>query len=123
MMRSGRHVGVSIIARDITARKNLEREVLESTGREQQRIGRELHDSLGQELTGLSYLAKSLSQKLAAADNPQAETAQTIATGIQRALREVRTRRAGAGPGRSRRLGLYGGPGEAGRPDAGPLRH
>jgi len=87
----GRQVGVSIIARDITARKNLEREVLESTGREQQRIGRELHDSLGQELTGLSYLAKSLSQKLAATDNPQAETAQTIASGIQRALGEVRS--------------------------------
>jgi PAS domain S-box-containing protein len=87
----GRHVGVSIIARDVTARKNLEREVLESTGREQQRIGQELHDSLGQELTGLSYLAKSLAQKLAASDNPHGETAQTIATGIQRALREVRS--------------------------------
>jgi PAS domain S-box-containing protein len=86
----GRHVGVSIIARDVTARKNLEREVLESTSREQQRIGQELHDSLGQELTGLSYLAKSLAQKLAASDNPHGETAQTIATGIQRALREVR---------------------------------
>jgi PAS domain S-box-containing protein len=87
----GRDIGVSIIARDITDRKNLEREVLESAGREQQRIGRELHDSLGQELTGLSYLAKSLQQKLAAADNPQVETAQTIATGIQQALRGVRS--------------------------------
>jgi PAS domain S-box-containing protein len=87
----GRQVGVSIIARDITTRKNLEREVLESTGREQQRIGQELHDSLGQELTGLSYLAKSLTQKLAASDSPHEMTAQTIATGIQRALREVRS--------------------------------
>ena len=73
----GKQIGVSIIARDVTDRKNLEREVLESAGREQQRIGRELHDSLGQELTGLSYLAKSLAQKLAAAGSPQAETAQT----------------------------------------------
>jgi PAS domain S-box-containing protein len=87
----GHDIGVSIIARDITDRKNLEREVLESAGREQQRIGRELHDSLGQELTGLSYLAKSLQQRLAAADNPQAETAQTIAAGIQQALRGVRS--------------------------------
>jgi PAS domain S-box-containing protein len=87
----GRDVGVSIIARDITERRNLEREVLESGGREQQRIGRELHDSLGQELTGLSYLAKSLQQKLTAADNPHAETAQTIASGIQQALRGVRS--------------------------------
>lgn len=87
----GRHVGVSIIARDVTERRNLEREVLESTGREQQRIGRELHDSLGQELTGLSYLAKSLAQKLNAHDNPHAETAHTIAAGIQQALCEVRS--------------------------------
>ncbi len=88
---AGRDVGVSIIARDITERRNLEREVLESGGREQQRIGRELHDSLGQELTGLSYLAKSLQQKLTAADNPHAATAQTIASGIQQALRGVRS--------------------------------
>jgi PAS domain S-box-containing protein len=87
----GKRVGVSIIARDITARKNLEREVLEVTGSEQQRIGRELHDSLGQELTGLSYLAKGLSQKLSAENSPQTGIAQTIADSVQRALREVRT--------------------------------
>jgi PAS domain S-box-containing protein len=87
----GKQIGVSIIARNVTERKNLEREVLESAAREQQRIGRELHDSLGQELTGLSYLAKSLAQKLAAAGSPQTETAQMIASGTQRALREVRS--------------------------------
>lgn len=87
----GKQIGVSIIARDVTERKNLEREVLESTGREQQRIGRELHDSLGQELTGLSYLAKSLAQKLAAAGSPHVETAQLIASETQKALREVRS--------------------------------
>lgn len=88
---NGRCGGVSIIARDITAHKNLEREVLEVTGSEQQRIGRELHDSLGQELTGLSYLAKGLTQKLVAENSPQTGIAQTIADGVQRALREVRT--------------------------------
>jgi two-component system, LuxR family, sensor kinase FixL len=87
----GSYAGISVIAHDITARKRLEREVLESSSREQQRIGRELHDSLGQELTGVSYLAKSLSQKLSAAASPLAETAATIAAGIQRALREVRS--------------------------------
>jgi PAS domain S-box-containing protein len=88
---NGQRVGVSIIARDITARKNLEREVLEITGTEQQRIGRELHDSLGQELTGVSYLAKGLAKKLSDEDNPHSGIAQTIADGVQRALREVRT--------------------------------
>jgi len=88
---SGRRVGVSIIARDISAQKNLEREVLEITSNEQQRIGRDLHDSLGQELTGLSYLAKGLTQKLSADESPQTAIAQTIADSVQRALREVRT--------------------------------
>ncbi|HET6325331.1 MAG TPA: PAS domain S-box protein [Planctomycetaceae bacterium] len=88
---AGNRVGVSIIARDITARKNLEREVLEVTGSEQQRIGRELHDSLGQELTGLSYLAKGLAKKLTEEDSPQTGIAQTIAGSVQKALRELRT--------------------------------
>jgi two-component system sensor kinase FixL len=87
---AGNRVGVSIIARDITARKNLEREVLEVTGSEQQRIGRELHDSLGQELTGLSYLAKGLTKKLEEEESPSTAIAQTIADSVQRALREVR---------------------------------
>ena len=87
---AGNRVGVSIIARDITARKNLEREVLEVTGSEQQRIGRELHDSLGQELTGLSYLAKGLAKKLDEEESPSTAIAQTIADSVQRALREVR---------------------------------
>jgi PAS domain S-box-containing protein len=87
----GKQIGVSVIARDTTERRALEREVLESTGREQQRIGRELHDSLGQELTGLGYLAKSLSQKLNAMKSPYVETAQTITSGIQKAINEVRS--------------------------------
>jgi len=42
----------------------LEREVLASAAREQRRIGQELHDSVGQELTGLGLMAQSLVQRL-----------------------------------------------------------
>jgi PAS domain S-box-containing protein len=87
---NGQPVSASAISRDITERKNLEREILEATGREQQRIGRELHDSVGQELTGASYLAKSLSQKLNAKSLPETETAETIVSAIQQAIGEVR---------------------------------
>jgi PAS domain S-box-containing protein len=57
------------VAFDITRRKALEREalqreVLAMTGREQRQIGQELHDGVGQELTGLGLMAKSLSQRL-----------------------------------------------------------
>jgi len=56
--------GVTIIARDITARKRLEREILEITEKERNRIGKDLHDSLGQNLTGISLQLKVLEEAL-----------------------------------------------------------
>src|SRR4051812_16292106 len=46
--------------------RKLEREVLEISKREQQRIGQDLHDGLGQHLTGTALIAHMLHQKLAA---------------------------------------------------------
>ncbi|MDP7423086.1 MAG: PAS domain S-box protein, partial [bacterium] len=43
------------VVRDISERKRLEREIIEISGREQRRIGQDLHDGLGQQLTGVSY--------------------------------------------------------------------
>jgi PAS domain S-box-containing protein len=56
-----RFLGVSF---DITRRKELECEVLEIAAREQRRIGQELHDGVGQELTGLGLMANALAQRL-----------------------------------------------------------
>jgi PAS domain S-box-containing protein len=56
--------GVTIIARDITARKQLEREILEISEKERNRIGKDLHDSLGQNLTGISLQLKVLEESL-----------------------------------------------------------
>jgi two-component system CheB/CheR fusion protein len=49
---------------DITEHRRLEREILEISDREQRRIGRDLHDGLGQHLTGLELLNQTLSGKL-----------------------------------------------------------
>jgi len=49
---------------DITERKKLEKEVLEISDREQRRIGQDLHDELGQKLTGIAFLSKALAQQL-----------------------------------------------------------
>jgi len=57
---TGSVVGLVCTIRDITARKELEQEILEISNREQRRLGSDLHDGLGQELTGLSLLLKSL---------------------------------------------------------------
>lgn len=48
------------VIRDISERKELQQHVLESADDEQRRIGLELHDGIGQELTGLSLLAGTL---------------------------------------------------------------
>lgn len=52
------------IVRDISERKHLESHVLQIATDEQQRIGQELHDVTGQELTGLSLLAGALVERL-----------------------------------------------------------
>jgi signal transduction histidine kinase len=52
-------------AEDEAARaRQLERTVLEISDAEQRRIGQDLHDGLGQHLTGVAFLAKALHQRL-----------------------------------------------------------
>src|SRR3974377_624029 len=50
------------ILRDLTERKQMERELVEVTSQSQQRIGQDLHDSVGQELTALNLLAETLAE-------------------------------------------------------------
>jgi PAS domain S-box-containing protein len=66
---SGEGVRFLGVAFDITRRRELEREllgreVLAIAAREQRQIGQELHDGVGQELTGLGLMAQSLAQRL-----------------------------------------------------------
>ena len=49
---------------DVTEAKRLERTILEISGREQRRIGQDLHDGLGQHLDRRGFLSKVLEQKL-----------------------------------------------------------
>ncbi|QDU29258.1 Sensor protein FixL [Anatilimnocola aggregata] len=61
------------IIRDISERKELQAHVLESAAEEQRRIGRELHDGTGQELTALSLIAGSLLKLIAAVPAKETE--------------------------------------------------
>ncbi|HEU4781172.1 MAG TPA: PAS domain-containing protein, partial [Steroidobacteraceae bacterium] len=49
---------------DVTERRGLEREILEIAGREQLRIGSDLHDGLGQDLTGVALMLRSVVAQL-----------------------------------------------------------
>jgi len=72
---------------DLSTQQKLQRELLAVPAREQQRIGEELHDGLGQQLTGLSMLAQSLLNK---ASKPEHELASQLASGLNEALTQVR---------------------------------
>jgi PAS domain S-box-containing protein len=88
--RDGEVYRVVGIAQDITERKQLQRQVSEISAREQRRISQEIHDELGQQLTGLSFLAKSLERQLADEEVDAAKNAGSLANGIQDAIREVK---------------------------------
>jgi two-component system, LuxR family, sensor kinase FixL len=60
----GRAGGFSVIARDMTERRRLEREVLEISAAERRSIGHDLHDGVGQHLAGTAFKAKLLQEML-----------------------------------------------------------
>lgn len=85
------------IATDITPNKlreehirDLERQIMDIGERERERIGHELHDGLGQQLTGIAFLSKALSQKLAAQSATEAAQAAQIVALINQAISETR---------------------------------
>ena len=75
---------------DITERKTLERAILEVSNSEQRRIGQDLHDGLGQHLTGIAFMSKTLEQKLADKSQPEAADAAKIVKLVNEAIHETR---------------------------------
>ena len=81
---------VSSAIRDISERKRLEKTVLEISEREQRRIGQDLHDGLGQHLTGIAFMSKVQEQKLAERQIPEAADAAKIVELVNDAIRRTR---------------------------------
>jgi signal transduction histidine kinase len=87
------------IVRDITERKRLEREILEISDREQQRIGQDLHDDLCQQLAGIGFMSEVLEQKLAGkAEAAEAAEAGRIAGHVRGAIEQTRMLARGLSP-------------------------
>ncbi|MGA8739994.1 MAG: PAS domain S-box protein [Terracidiphilus sp.] len=75
---------------DITEREQLERALLEISAREQRRIGQDLHDGLGQHLTGIAFMAKVHESKLAEKQMPDAADAAKIVKLVNEAIHKTR---------------------------------
>jgi PAS domain S-box-containing protein len=75
---------------DITERKRMEKALLEISGREQRQIGQDLHDGLGQQLTGIAFMSKVLAQQLAEDEARQAPHAAKIVHLVNDAINRTR---------------------------------
>jgi PAS domain S-box-containing protein len=93
-----RVVGGSSVARDITERKRLEREILAVSEREQQRIGQDLHDDLCQRLAGIQLMSDVLQRDLLAKAKPEADQAGLIAARIRDAIANTKNIARGLSP-------------------------
>ena len=97
---------VLVIIRDVTDRKRLEREIVETASREQQRIGQDLHDGLGQHLTGITFMTKVLERKLTQKAPEEAKEAAEIGRLVIQALAQTRHLARGLFPAELERNGL-----------------
>jgi PAS domain S-box-containing protein len=81
---------VIITGIDVTEAKRLERAILEISSREQRRIGQDLHDGLGQHLTGIVFMSKVLEQKLADKSLDESDEAAKIVKLVNEAIHKTR---------------------------------
>ena len=97
---------VFALVRDVTDRKLLQREIIEITNRERVQIGQDLHDGLGQHLTGITFLTRALESKLTALNRPEAADAAEINKLVMQALSQTRNLARGIFPVELEETGL-----------------
>jgi|SRR5665213_2397080 len=89
--QSGRLIEVEGIARDVTARKRMEKEILEISSREQQRLGHDLHDGVCQQLAAIAYRTHILARHLKETNVAESSEAGDISNLINESLVQTRT--------------------------------
>jgi PAS domain S-box-containing protein len=83
---------------DITEPKRLEKALEDATHREQRRLGHEIHDGLGQELAGLTYLASSLATEAQRTNSMMAGDLSTLVRVASHAIETCRDIARGISP-------------------------
>ena len=78
------------IFHDLTRRKQLQRDIVEIAALEQRRIGEDLHDDVGQELTAVGLLSDSLMDSIRQSSPAELALTKKIREGLNRALAQVR---------------------------------
>lgn len=96
---------IIVTGSDLTERNRLQREVLKISEQEQARIGHNLHDGVGQTMTGVATLVEALESKL---DGESRTSAARIRQLVQDAIQEVRRMSHSMSPAAVKNRGLEG---------------
>ncbi len=88
----------SELTKSIAERRRLEKEVLDVSTLEKRRVGQDLHDSLGQHLTGIGLLSSALEKELTDGSRPEAPHASRISGLMKEAIGQVRRIARGLSP-------------------------
>ena len=86
--KGGRYVGGVLV--DMTEARRLEKQMLAAGEREQRRIGRDLHDGLGQQLTAIELMCQSLREDLEVESPALASQAARICQFLRDTIGQVR---------------------------------
>ena len=90
----------------MTEHRRLEKEILETSTREQHRIGHDLHDGICQQLAGIGFLSDILFDKLDEQKSPEAAAAKKITELVNLANKQTRGMARGLFPVRLEENGL-----------------
>ncbi len=98
VMAARLHQAVRQAAEAQAANLDLEQRILEISDDERRRIGHDLHDGLGQQLTGIALLSKALQQRLRTDRPEDAEAVERIAALVNQSIAWTRDLARGLAP-------------------------
>ncbi len=88
--QAGEVYRIAGMAEDITARKQIEKEVIEISDREQRRLGLDLHDGICQQLVSVAFAADVLRKDLSVKSPPDAVRLERITALLDNAILQAR---------------------------------
>ena len=98
VLRDGELLYYLVTWEDITLRRYLEEQILDISERERIRVGRDLHDGIGQELTAISYLLGVLARKIRSGELPGEGEIEPVMNQLDQAKNHVRLLSKGLSP-------------------------